>query len=56
MWLKLNLEGMKLELQISNYEPSETEHWDVQWCYVDYHFTFLTALTIQRVGIPCFSM
>ena len=52
MWLKLNLEGMKLELQISNYEPSETEHWDVQWCYVDYHFTFFNCIDYSKSWDP----
>lgn len=40
MWLKLNLEGMKIELQISDYQQSSKENWDDNWCYIDFSFVF----------------
>ena len=40
MWLKLNIEGMKIELQISNYQQSNKENWDDNWCDIDFSFVF----------------
>ena len=40
MWLKLNIEGMKIELQISNYQQSNKENWDDNWCNIDFSFVF----------------
>lgn len=40
MWLKLNLEGMKIELQISDYQQSNEENWDDNWCNIDFSFVF----------------
>lgn len=40
MWLKLDLEGMKVQLQIKGYQPSSRDYWDFQWCKVDFVFVF----------------
>ncbi len=32
MWLKLDLDGIVFQIQISGYQPSPTENWDSQWC------------------------
>lgn len=34
MWIKLDLDGIVFQLQISNYRSSKKEIWDEQWCRV----------------------
>ena len=48
MWLKLDLEGMKVQLQIKGYEPSSRDHWDFQWCKVDFTFVFPGCLNYMK--------
>lgn len=40
MWLKLDLKGMRIDLQIKRYQPFGGENWDCQWCDVDCSFDF----------------
>ena len=39
MWLKLDLEGMKLELQIKGYQPSNIENRNDQFRVHQYSYT-----------------
>lgn len=48
MWLKLDSEGMKIELQINNYELSNKEDWDDQRCAVDFAFKFPECIDYVR--------
>lgn len=48
MWLKLDLEGMKLELQIKGYQPSNIENRNDQWCKVDFSFRFQECINYSR--------
>lgn len=48
MWLKLELEGVKIELQIKVYQPSNRESWDYQWCDVDFSFIFPGCIDYAR--------
>lgn len=49
MWLKLDLKGMKIELQIKGYLPSDRENWDYQWCDVDFSFVFRGCIDYSRM-------
>ncbi len=35
MWLKLNLDGIKLYFKISGYKKTNPEKWDDEWCGVE---------------------
>ena len=48
MWLKLDLEGMKIELQIKGYQPSDRDNWDYQWCSVDFSFVFPNCINYSK--------
>lgn len=48
MWLKLDLEGMKIELNIKGYQPSDNESWDYQWCDVDFSFMFPDCINYSK--------
>lgn len=50
MWLKLNLNGMEIELQIKGYQPSNCENWDNQWCNVDFSFKFHNSINYSGTG------
>ena len=39
MRLKLDLNGIVVQLKVNGYVPSNRKIWDDQWCYVDYSFT-----------------
>ena len=39
MRLKLDLNGIVVQVKINEYVPSNRKIWDDQWCYVDYSFT-----------------
>ena len=38
MKLRIDLDGILLQLNIKDYEPSQQENWD-QWCHVDFSFS-----------------
>ena len=38
MWLKLDLSGIKLSLQIKNYRKTSEEDWLSVWCKTDFSF------------------
>lgn len=38
MWLKIDLDGMIFQLQISNYRLSNKDIWDEQWCRISCSF------------------
>ncbi len=40
MWLKLDLNGMRVDLQINGYQSSNSEDWYDNWCNVDFFFKF----------------
>lgn len=44
MWLKLDLEGTDFYLRISDYQPSEKDKWDDQWCKVE--------ITLESYNLP----
>lgn len=48
MWLKLNLEGMKINIQIRNYEKSDKDIWDMQYCKVDFSFIFRDIINYEN--------
>ena len=48
MWFKLNLSGIELNLRINEYDPSEKDKWDYQWCNVDYSFISEPWLNYHR--------
>lgn len=48
MWLNLDLEGMKIELNIKGYQPSDRVCWDCQWCNVDFLFVFSDCIKYSR--------
>ncbi len=39
MRLKLDLNGIVVQIKINEYVPSNRKMWDDQWCYVDYSLT-----------------
>ena len=39
MRLKIDLNGILLRLNIKDYEPSQQDRWDCQWCHVDFSFS-----------------
>lgn len=39
MWLKMNIDGIILELNIRGYQPSDHDNWDSKWCDVGYRFS-----------------
>lgn len=39
MWLKMDLDGVILDIQIRGYVPSSKEDWDSQWCKTDFSFS-----------------
>lgn len=39
MWLKLDLDGIVFQIQISGYRPSTIENWDSQWCRISLSLT-----------------
>ena len=36
MWLKLDLSGIKLSMQIRNYRKVSDDDWDSVWCKTDF--------------------
>ena len=48
MWLRLDLEGMKVQLQIKGYQPSSRDYWDFQWCKVDFTFAFPECINYTK--------
>lgn len=48
LWFKLNLEGMKINIQIRNYEKSDKDIWDIQWCKVDFSFIFRDIINYKN--------
>lgn len=38
MWLKLNLEGIVVNLRIRQYTKPDKNNWDYTWCKVDFSF------------------
>ena len=48
MWLRLDLEGMKVQLQIKGYQPSSRDYWDFQWCKVDFAFAFPECINYTK--------
>ena len=38
MWLKLDLSGIKLSMQIRNYRKVSADDWDSTWCKTDFAF------------------
>lgn len=36
MWFNLDLCGITLKMRIKDYQPTNKESWDEQWCSVDY--------------------
>ena len=38
MWLKLDLSGIKLSMQIRNYRKVSDDDWDSVWCKTDFAF------------------
>ncbi|MDD6709117.1 MAG: hypothetical protein PUE26_03060 [Ruminococcus sp.] len=55
MWLKLNLEGMKINIQIRNYEKSDKDKWDMQYCKVDFSFIFRNIINYKNSSEILFS-
>jgi len=39
MWLKIDLDGITVQMRINGYKPSTHEDWDSQWCKVDFSFS-----------------
>lgn len=39
MWLKIDLDGIDVQMRINGYKPSTHEDWDSQWCKVDFSFS-----------------
>ena len=39
MRLKIDLNGILFRLNIKDYEPSQQDRWDCQWCHVDFSFS-----------------
>ncbi len=48
MWLKLDLSGIKLSLQVRNYTKPEEDDWDSTWCKTDFAFTSDEWLDYRR--------
>lgn len=48
MWLKLDLDGIIVQMQIHGYKPSTREDWDSQWCKVDFSFTSTDWLNYHK--------
>ena len=48
MWLKLDLEEMKLALQIKDYQLSNSSNEDNRWCKVDFSFSFPDCLHYSK--------
>ena len=46
----LNLDGMVVWLTISDYVSSNREHWDDEWCSVDYSFSFQNCIDYGKNG------
>lgn len=38
MWLKLDLDGITVSMQIRNYVKSTQKDWDCEWCKTDFSF------------------
>lgn len=38
-WLKIDLDGIVVQMRINGYKPSTQENWDSQWCKVDFSFS-----------------
>lgn len=38
MWLKLNLDGIVVNLRIRQYKKPDNNNWDCTWCKVDFSF------------------
>lgn len=55
MWLKLNLEGMKINIQIRNYEKTDKDKWDMQYCKVDFSFIFRNIINYKNSSEILFS-
>lgn len=54
MWLKIDLNGIVLHLQIKDYKPSKHEIWDEQWCRTDYSFASEPWLNYQKTSDEVF--
>jgi len=49
MWIKLDLEGLKLELKIENYIPKQTI--DGTWANVSFNFEFQDIINIPKMVV-----
>lgn len=50
MWLKLDIRGMKIELQINGYQRSDKDNWDCQWCDVSFSFEFPGCIDYSKMN------
>ena len=50
MWFKLDLRGIEMNMRIKEYEPSDKEKWDYQWCRVDFSFIGESWLNYQKAN------
>lgn len=50
MWFKLDLCGIEMNMRIKEYEPSDKEKWDYQWCRVDFSFIGESWLNYQKAN------
>ena len=48
MRLKIDLNGILLRLNIKDYEPSQQDRWDCQWCHVDFSFSSYSWLDYHQ--------
>ena len=48
MTLRLDLNGMKIQLNIRNYQPYDHEEEDSNWCKVDYSFDFANCISYSK--------
>ena len=38
MWLRLDADGMNIEIRIKHYEATNADNWDSAWCCIDCNF------------------
>ena len=54
MWLKLDLDGIEVSMQIKNYIESTREDWDSEWCKTDFSFVSEDWLNYHRENYEVF--
>lgn len=50
MWLKLDLSGINLSMQIRNYRKVPEDDWDSTWCKTDFAFVSEEWLNYRKIN------